>query len=176
MVVTAYRTGDLGIHRPAGHAHPEPVRVPVAVRSSARPVTVQRAPPANTFRAVRIRQGPSMYEMEGPAQPRRASWPVARPCRRRAPPAGARYPRKEPVSRLLPRSRGYPQVVPVSERQKHFYRLGGQRARARGQPFQVSRYPRLNPQKAAGYPDLTVVIHGHIHSLSTGLGASRGTL
>ena len=33
---------------------------------------------------------------------------------RRALPAGARYPRKGPVSRLLPRSRRRPRVVPVS--------------------------------------------------------------
>ena len=34
--------------------------------------------------------------------------------RRARPPAGARYPRKGPVSRLLPRSRRRPRVVPVS--------------------------------------------------------------
>jgi hypothetical protein len=79
MIVTAYRTGGLGIHRPADHAHPEPVRVPVGVRSSARPVTVQRAPPANTFQAVRIRQGPSMYEMEGPC-PASPRWLASRPA------------------------------------------------------------------------------------------------
>ena len=38
------------------------------------------------------------------------------PCWHSAPPAGARYPCEGPVSRLLPRSRGRPQVMPVSER------------------------------------------------------------
>src|SRR5207248_5306824 len=55
------------------------------------------------------------YEMEGPcpASPRRpASCLVF--AARRAPPAGARYPREGPVSRLLPRSRRRPRVVPVS--------------------------------------------------------------
>ena len=58
---------------------------------------------------VRIRQGPSMYEMEGPRPASlRQGPPVAwlRWCR--APPAGARRPCKGPVSRLLPRFRGRP--------------------------------------------------------------------
>ena len=61
-----------------------------------------------TSPAGRIRQGPSMYEMEGPcpASPHQVSQLVA--CRRRAPPAGARYPREGLVSRLLPRSRVAP--------------------------------------------------------------------
>ena len=50
----------------------------------------------------------------GPARPRRTGWSVVWPCRRRAPPAGARYPCERPVSRLLPRSWRRPQVVPVS--------------------------------------------------------------
>ena len=54
-------------------------------------------------------RAPPCMRWRDPARPRRAGWPVARPCRRRAPPAGARYPRKGPVSRLLPRSRGHPQ-------------------------------------------------------------------
>jgi len=57
-----------------------------------------------------------MYEMEGPrpASPHRLASCLALP--HGAPPAGARYPYEGPVSRLLPRSRGRPQVVPVSER------------------------------------------------------------
>ena len=54
-------------------------------------------------------RAPPCMRWRGPARPRRAGRPVARPCRRRAPPAGARYPRRGPVSRLLPRSRGHPQ-------------------------------------------------------------------
>ena len=71
--------------------------------------------PGKTFLPGRIRHGPSMYEMEGPcpASPRRlASCLVF--AARRAPPAGAKYPRDGPVSRLLPRSRRRPRVVPVS--------------------------------------------------------------
>jgi hypothetical protein len=73
------------------------------------------AGPGKTFRPGRIRHGPSMYEMEGPcpaSPPRLASCLVF--AERRAPPAGARYPREGPVSRLLPRSRRRPRVVPVS--------------------------------------------------------------
>ena len=61
-------------------------------------------------------KAPPCMRWRGLARPRRTGWSVARPCRRRAPPAGARYPCERPVSRLLPRSRGRPQVVPVSER------------------------------------------------------------
>src|SRR3974390_3255822 len=55
-----------------------------------------------------------MYEMEGPypASPHPLGSCLALP--HSAPPAGARHPREGPVSRLLPRSRGRPQVVPVS--------------------------------------------------------------
>ena len=45
-----------------------------------------------------------MYEMEGASSGIAAlGWPVTRPTRRRAPPAGTGYPREVPVSRLLPR-------------------------------------------------------------------------
>ena len=55
-----------------------------------------------------------MYEMGGlaPTSPHQAR-PVAWLCCRAAPPAGARHPCAGPVSRLLPRSQGRPQVVPV---------------------------------------------------------------
>ena len=59
-------------------------------------------------------RAPPCMRWRGPARPRRTGWPVAWPCRRRAPPAGARYPCEGPVSRLLPRSRGRPRAVPVS--------------------------------------------------------------
>ena len=61
-------------------------------------------------------KAPACMRCRGLARPRRTGWPVARPCQRNAPPAGARYPCEGPVSRFLPRSRGHPQVVPVSER------------------------------------------------------------
>jgi hypothetical protein len=164
-VAAAHRAGGRRIRRPpAGHAHPDPVRLRAAVRSSAAaghcPARVttaarwsvtrrprqppgsarsrtspvpghDRGPSRRRIRAVaavprRCQQrrsgrpesdrAPPCMRWRGPARPRRAGWPVARPCRRRVPPAGARYPREGPVSRLLPRSRGRPQVVPVSER------------------------------------------------------------
>jgi hypothetical protein len=59
-------------------------------------------------------KAPPCMRWRGLARPRRTGWPVARSCRRRAPPAGARYPCQGPVSRLLARPRGRPQVVPVS--------------------------------------------------------------
>ena len=59
-------------------------------------------------------RAPPCMRWRGPARPRRTGWSVVWPCRRRAPPAGARYPCERPVSRLLPRSRRRPQVVPVS--------------------------------------------------------------
>ena len=59
-------------------------------------------------------KAPPCMRWRGLTRPRRTGWPVARPCRRRAPSAGARYPCQGPVSRLLPRLRGRPQVVPVS--------------------------------------------------------------
>jgi len=109
----------------------------------------------------RIRQGPPCMRWRGPARPRRTGWPVAWPCRRRAPPAGARYPCQGPVSRLLPRSRGRPQAVPVSN----------------GKTFQLDR-PASRKSLRAAIPG-SAAIHVGIHKkclvirisqlLSTGL-------
>jgi hypothetical protein len=74
-----------------------------------------RCQPGHSGRAESGKAPPCM-RWRGPARPRRTGWPVAWPCWRSAPPAGARHPREGPVSRLLPRSRGRPQVMPVSER------------------------------------------------------------
>ena len=74
-----------------------------------------RCQPGHSGRAESGKAPPCM-RWRGPARPRRTGWPVAWPCWRSAPPAGARHPREAPVSRLLPRSRGRPQVMPVSER------------------------------------------------------------
>ena len=52
---------------------------------------------------------PPMYEMEGPARPRHAKRGQLPGFAGAARPAGAKYPREEPVSRLLTRSRGRPQ-------------------------------------------------------------------
>jgi hypothetical protein len=82
------------------------------------PLPLRRLPACRTgatrFLLDRIRQGPSMYEMEGPcpASPHRLASCLALPGPRAA--AGARYPCEAPVSRLLPRSRGRPRAVPVS--------------------------------------------------------------
>ena len=75
----------------------------------------RRCQPGHSGRAESGRAPPCM-RWRGPARPRRTGWLVARPCWHSAPPAGAGYPCEGPVSRLLPRSRGRPQVVPVSER------------------------------------------------------------
>ena len=49
-----------------------------------------------------------LSDLAGPGRP------VARPPRRRAPPAGAKHPRQIPVSRPFPRPGGSPGMVPVS--------------------------------------------------------------
>ena len=127
------------------------------------------AGPGNTFLPDRIRHGPSMYEMEGPcpASPRRlASCLVF--AARRAPPAGARYPREGPVSRLIPRSRRRPRVVPVSSGESIITTAASTAQDPAASHFLFFRYPRRNPQKAGSYPHFTAVIHGFTHSLPTG--------
>jgi hypothetical protein len=125
--------------------------------------------------SVRTESGraPPCMRWRGPARPRRTGWPVAWPCWRRAPPAGARHPREGPVSRLLPRSRGRPQVMPVSERCISTACAGAAQEPAAGH-FQVFRYPQKNPRKPCSYPHLTAVIHELAHSLSTGSRVSAG--
>ena len=109
-----------------------------------------------------------MYEMEGPrrATPLRADSFLAARCHE--PPARARHPRKTPVSRYLPRPRGCPRVVPVSNGECIFTCLGAHRARACGQLFSVFSISTFFPQNAAGFPHVAVIIHGIIHSSSTG--------
>ena len=109
-------------HRPPGSAaaqRPGPYPVMTADRSRWRiPAVARRAVAvlAKPSRPGRIRKAPPRMRWRGLARPRRTGWLVARPCWHSAPPAGARYPCKGPVSRLLPRSRGRPRVMPVSER------------------------------------------------------------
>ena len=127
------------------------------------------AGPGKTVLPGRIRHGPSMYEMEGPcpASPRRlASCLVF--AARRAPPAGARYPREGPVSRLLPRSRRRPRVVPVSSGESIITTATSTAQDPAASHFLFFRYPRRNPQRAGSYPHFTAVIHGFTHSLPTG--------
>ena len=117
--------------------------------------------PGKTFRPGRIRHGPSMYEMEGPcpaSPPRLASCLVF--AERRAPPAGARYPREGPVSRLLPRSRRRPRVVPVSSGESIITTAASTAQDPAASHFLFFRYPRKAPQRAGSYPHSTAVIHG----------------
>ena len=113
---------------------------------------------------------PPCMRWRGPARPRRTGWPVVWPCRRRAPPAGARYPCERPVSRLLPRSRRRPQVVPVSSGKAFLLPTRAPRKSPAGSHFWFFRYPRRFHREQASYPHFTAVIHGIIHSLSTASG------
>jgi hypothetical protein len=63
---------------------------------------------------------PPMYEMGGLARRRRARSGQSPGFAGVARPAGARHPCEGPVSRLLPRSQGRPQVVPVSNGESIF--------------------------------------------------------
>jgi hypothetical protein len=129
---------------------------------------------AKTFLPGRIRQGPSMYEMEGPcpASPRPLAsclaWPAPRAARR------GQIPARGPVSRLLPRSRGRPRVVPVSSGESISTASATTAQGPAASHFLFFRYPRRNPQKAGSYPDFTAVIHGFIHSLPTGYRVEAG--
>jgi hypothetical protein len=113
------RRGD-----PVERQVPQPVKDLARTRSRLRTVAVAhfrrlrvpwRCQPGHPVRAESGKAPPCM-RWRGPARPRRTGWLVAWPCWHSAPPAGAAYPCEGPVSRLLPRSRGRPQVVPVSER------------------------------------------------------------
>ena len=119
-------------------------------------------------------RAPPCMRWRGPARPRRTGWPVAWPCRRRAPPAGARYPCEGPVSRLLPRSRGRPRAVPVSSGGIFLLRTRAPRKGLRGAISGFLRYPHRIPQKAGSYPHFTAVLHGFIHSLSSAWGLRAG--
>ena len=129
---------------------------------------------AKTFLPGRIRQGPSMYEMEGPcpASPRPLAsclaWPTPRAARR------GQIPARGPVSRLLPRSRGRPRVVPVSSGESISTASATTAQGSAASYFLFFRYPRRNPQKAGSYPHFTAVIHGFIHSLPTGYRVEAG--
>ena len=121
-------------------------------------------PLAQTFRPGRIRQGPSMYEMEGPcpASPRQAGLAGAA---RRPPGPGTRA--RRPVSRLLPRPGASPRWCPFPTVKTLLLPPRTPR-KGLGQPFLVSRHPRSNPQEAGSYSHFTAVIHRFIHSLPTG--------
>ena len=118
-------------------------------------------------------RAPPCMRWRGPARPRLAGWPAAWPGRRRAPPAGARYPREGPVSRLLPRSRGRPQVprwCPFPDGENISTASPGAAQEPATSHFRFLPRPQSDPQKAGSYPPLTAVIHGLIHSVSAGVG------
>ena len=131
-----------------------------------------RLPGAPTLarRSCRAESGkaPPCMRWRGLARPRRAGWPVAWSSPRAAPPAGARYPREGPVSRLLPRSRRRPRMVPVSSGESIITTAASTAQGPAASHFLFSRYPRKTPQKAGSYPHFTAVIHGFTHSLPTG--------
>ena len=120
-------------------------------------------------------KAPPCMRWRGLARPRRAR-PASWLRRRCAPPAGARYPREWPVSRLLPRSRRRPRVVPVSSGESISTASASTAQGPAASHFLFFRYPRRNPQKAGSYPHFTAVIHGFTNSLPAVLpGVSRRT-
>ena len=127
---------------------------PLAFRRLRRAVPV----PARAFRPGGIRQGPSMYEMEGPcpASPHRLVSRLALPApraARRPPGPGTRARDRSPGSShapgVAPRWYPFPAV-------KHFYCLRGRHARACGQPFLV---PPLSTKQSTGSGQLSA-FHG----------------
>ena len=162
-------TTGFGSHSTASPCPAGPQIIAAGIPALRRPCRTRQSVPAG-----RIRHGPSSMRWRGPARPRRTGWSVVWPCRRRAPPAGARYPRERPVSRLLPRSRRRPRVVPVSSGKAFLLHTRAPRKSPAGSHFWFLRYPRSNPQEAAGYIHFTAVIHGIIHSLSSAWGPRAG--
>jgi hypothetical protein len=162
-------------HRPPGSAaaqRPGPYPVMTADQSRWRiPAVALRAVAvlAKPFRAGRIRQGPSMYEMEGPcpASPHRLASclgvPTPRAARRgQVPVQGDRSPGSSHVPGVAPGWCPFPNGENISTAS------AGAAQEPAAQSFQVFRYPRRNPRKTGSYPHLTPVIHGFVHSLSTG--------
>ena len=162
-------------HRPPGSAaaqRPGPYPVMTADQSRWRiPAVARRAVAvlAKPFRPGRTRQGPSMYEMEGPcpASPHRLASCLALlaqratrrgqvPVRGTGLPAPPTFPGSPPGDARFRTVRTFllPERAPrKSPRPSH---------------FRFSRYPQRNPRKTGSYPHLTAVIHGLVHSLSTG--------
>jgi hypothetical protein len=120
-----------------------------------------------TFPPGRIRKGPSMYEMEGPSRPRRARSVSCLALLALRAAAGARYPREGPVSRLLPRPRGRPQMVPVSSGESISTASADAAQEPEAHSFRIFPLSTRYPQKECSYPHPAVVIHWPIHSPST---------
>jgi len=162
-------------HRPPGSAaaqRPGPYPVMTADQSRWRiPAVARRAVAvlAKPFRPGRTRQGPSMYEMEGPcpASPHRLASYLALLAQR----ASRRG--QVPVRGTgLPAPPTFPGSPPGDARFRtvRTFLLPERAPRKSPQPshFRFSRYPQRNPRKTGSYPHLTAVIHGLVHSLSTG--------
>ena len=113
-------------------------------------------------------EAPSTYEMEGASSGvATLDRLVARPTQRRVPPAGTGYPREVPVSRLLPRPGVAPGWFPFPT-VKYFYCFL-RRSRKGVRQFISSFFLSTRcPQNDDGCPHMTVVIHRHMHSSSTG--------
>ena len=139
----------------------EPRPCPAGPRSSR--ISAVAGVPAPARRSGRAESGtaPPCMRWRGRARPRR---PRLASClvfaERRAPPAGARYPREGPVSRLLPRSRRRPRVVPVSSGESIITTAASTAQDPAASHFLFFRYPRKAPQRAGSYPHSTAVIHG----------------
>ena len=166
------RAGPIDRRVSAAAQRPGPYPVMTADQSRWRiPAVARRAVAvlAKPFRPGRIRQGPSMYEMEGPcpASPHRlASYLalLAQHATRRG---------QAPVRGTgLPAPPTFPGSPPGDARFRtvRTFLLPERAPRKSPQPshFRFSRYPRRNPRKTGSYPHLTAVIHGLVHSLSTG--------
>ena len=102
---------------PAAARGPRPCSVVTPGRRGWHSGVAAGRPLAQTFRPGRIRQGPSMYEMEGLARPRRArptswlAWPTPRAARRGQVPArGDRSPGSSHVPGASPRWFPFPTV------------------------------------------------------------------
>jgi hypothetical protein len=113
---------------------------------------------ATPFRLARIRQGPSMYEMEGPcpASPQRTASCLAVPA-----PRAARRGQVPVRETGLPAPPTFPGVAPrwcPFPTVRHFYCIRGRRARARGQPFRV---PPLSTQESTESGQLSPFHGGH---------------
>ena len=154
--------------QPSGNIAPAPGGDPGSSRLALRLLAgVVRSWHTRSCRAESGRAPPCM-RWRGPARPRRARPASCLAVPRRVPPAGARYPCERPVARFLPRSRGHPQVVPVSNGESISTASASATQGACGQEFRVFPLSTRHPQKAGSYPHQVMVIRRLIHSPSTG--------
>jgi hypothetical protein len=118
-------------------------------------------------------EAPPCMRWRGLARPRRTAWSVAwllpmpRAARR------GRVPARGLVSLLLPRSRVSPGWSRF-QRQNLSTAYAAAAQESAGAISGFFRHPRMNPQKPPSYPHFIGVIHGLIHSLSTGQGWEPG--